>query len=97
MSHVAGLGRDESRWVLDFVGAHVTDVAFQCRWRWSEGDLAIWDERSTLHRSAADHWPHRRVIRRLEIDGDRPFFDPTADHPPGFGRRAARMAADVDR
>ena len=38
--------------------------------------LAIWDERSTLHRAAADHFPQRRIIRRLEIDGDRPYFDP---------------------
>ena len=37
----------------------------------------VWDERSTLHRSAADHFPQHRIIRRLEIDGDRPYFDPT--------------------
>ena len=46
------------------------------RWQWEQGDLTIWDERSTLHRTSADHWPQKRVIRRLEIDGDRPFFDP---------------------
>ncbi|MYE65824.1 MAG: taurine dioxygenase, partial [Acidimicrobiaceae bacterium] len=45
-------------------------------WQWQNGDLAIWDERSTLHRSAADHFPQERIIRRLEIDGDRPYFDP---------------------
>lgn len=75
ISHVVGLTPAESRAVLDLVGDHVKDVALQCRWHWSDGDLAIWDERSTLHRSAADHWPQRRVIRRLEIEGDRPFFD----------------------
>ena len=42
------------------------------------GDLAIWDERSTLHRAAADHFPQRRIIRRLEIDGDRPYYDPNS-------------------
>lgn len=76
VSHVVGMTRAESRSVLRFVGDHVKDVAFQCRWKWTNGDLAIWDERSTLHRSAADHWPQRRIIRRLEIDGDRPFYDP---------------------
>ncbi len=50
--------------------------SLHCRWQWQTGDLAIWDERSTLHRSAADHFPQRRIIRRLEIDGDRPYFDP---------------------
>ena len=51
-------------------------VSLHCRWQWQNGHLAIWDERSTLHRSAADHFPQRRIIRRLEIDGDRPYFDP---------------------
>lgn len=72
MSHVEGLTAAESRAVLDFVGDHVKEPSFHCRWSWTEGDLAIWDERSTLHRAAADHWPQRRVIRRLEIDGTRP-------------------------
>lgn len=66
----------ENHAVLSMLAEHVNDPRLHCRWRWAEGDLAIWDERSTLHRAAGDHWPHRRVIRRLEIDGDRPFFDP---------------------
>ncbi len=77
ISHIKDLTEAESRTVLDFIETHVKEVALHCRWSWSQGDLAIWDERSTLHRSAADHWPQRRVIRRLEIDGDRPFFDPS--------------------
>ena len=68
----------ESRTIVRFLDEHVKDPSFHCRWHWSEGDLAVWDERSTLHRAAADHFPYRRVIRRLEIDGDRPYFDPTA-------------------
>lgn len=76
ISHINELSADEGRTVLDLIDHHVTDPALHCRWSWTEGDLAIWDERSTLHRAAADHWPHRRVVRRLEIDGDAPFFDP---------------------
>ena len=69
---VVELSEAESAAVLAFVGDHVKDPSLHCRWHWSKGDLAIWDERSTLHRAAADHWPQRRIIRRLEIDGDRP-------------------------
>lgn len=76
IDHVAGVSRAESDMVLNFVRQHVADVSLHCRWQWQEGDLAIWDERSTLHRAAADHFPQRRIIRRLEIDGDRPYFDP---------------------
>ena len=76
VSHVAGVSRAESDMVLNFLREHVAEVSLHCRWQWQNGDLAIWDERSTLHRSAADHFPQRRIIRRLEIDGDRPYFNP---------------------
>ena len=75
---VAGVSRAESEMVLGFVRQHIADVSLHCRWQWQAGDLAIWDERSTLHRAAADHFPQRRIIRRLEIDGDRPTSTPTA-------------------
>lgn len=76
MSHIEQLTAAESRALIHLLDEHVKESSLHCRWQWSKGDLAIWDERSTLHRSAADHWPQVRVIRRLEIDGDRPFFDP---------------------
>lgn len=69
---IKDLREPESNRILDLIEEHVREVSLHCRWQWSNGDLAIWDERSTLHRSAADHWPQRRIIRRLEIDGDRP-------------------------
>jgi alpha-ketoglutarate-dependent taurine dioxygenase len=50
--------------------------AMQDLLRWQPGDLAIWDERSTNHRSAGDHFPQHRSIRRIEVDGDRPFYRP---------------------
>lgn len=78
MDRIRDMRRDESDALLDFLRRHVTDERFQCRWRWSPGDLAIWDERSTMHRAAADHFPQHRTVCRIEIDGDRPYFDPEA-------------------
>lgn len=66
---------DESRAMVDMLVQHVANPAFHCRWSWREGDVAIWDERSTLHRAAADHVGQYRRIRRIEIDGDRPYYD----------------------
>ncbi|MEM7142694.1 MAG: TauD/TfdA family dioxygenase [Actinomycetota bacterium] len=88
ISHINELTETEGRTVLDMIDAHVQDPRFHVRWRWTDGDLAIWDERSTLHRAAADHWPQRRVIRRCEIDGDRPYFDP--DRQPVASQGVAR-------
>ena len=76
MRRINELSEHESRMVIDFIDRHVADPALHCRWSWREGDVAIWDERSTLHRAAADHVGQYRSIRRIEIDGDRPYFDP---------------------
>ena len=75
---IKGLHPDESDAVIRLLKAHIANERFQCRWTWKEGDVAIWDERSTMHRAAADHFPQHRVVRRVEIDGDRPFFNPAA-------------------
>jgi taurine dioxygenase len=72
MRGIVGMRDDESRTLLDFFMCHVQDARFHCRWRWREGDLAIWDERSTNHRSAGDHFPQRREMRRAEVGGARP-------------------------
>ena len=66
----------ENAALLRYLGEHVNDPRLHCRWQWRDGDLAIWDERATLHRAAADHWPQRRIVRRCEIDGTAPYFDP---------------------
>jgi taurine dioxygenase len=76
LRYIKDVSDEESKAIVDFLAEHVKDPSLHCRWHWHEGDLAVWDERSTLHRAAADHFPYRRVVRRLEIDGDRPYFDP---------------------
>jgi taurine dioxygenase len=76
MRRIVGLHDDESRTILDLLARHIDDARYQVRWRWTPGDLAIWDERSTNHRSAGDHFPQHRSIRRIEITGTRPSFDP---------------------
>ncbi|NDH84505.1 MAG: taurine dioxygenase [Acidimicrobiia bacterium] len=71
MNRIVGFSEHESKSLLTFIGEWVKEPRFHVRWQWEQGDLAIWDERSTLHRASADHWPQKRVIRRLEIDGPR--------------------------
>ncbi len=36
------------------------------------GDVAIWDERCTLHHALLDHYPKHRKMNRCTVDGDRP-------------------------
>ena len=86
MHHIVGLPSDESDAILDFLDAHVDQPRFHVRWKWSPGELAIWDERTTLHRGVSDHYPQRRVIRRCTVDGEAPFFDPQREPDPGYVR-----------
>jgi taurine dioxygenase len=76
MRRIVGMTDKESHALLDLLARHIDDARFHCRWRWTPGDLAIWDERSTNHRNAGDYFPQVRRIRRIEITGDRPYFDP---------------------
>jgi taurine dioxygenase len=74
MDQIVGMHRDESDALLGYLGRHLEDPNFCVRWRWTEGDLAIWDEASTNHRALSDHYPAHRVMRRCTVDGGRPFF-----------------------
>ena len=42
------------------------------RWRWTEGDVAIWDNRATQHYAIDDYGDQPRVMRRVTVDGDVP-------------------------
>lgn len=80
--YVVGLTESESTALLDFLVRHIEQPRFHCRWSWTEGDLAIWDERSTNHRGISDHYPQVREVRRCTVDGDRPFFDSSVPYQP---------------
>ena len=71
--HILDLEPEESRSLLDFLRSHIDQERFHVTWSWSVGDLAIWDERSTVHRGCSDHFPQEREVRRCVIDGDRPY------------------------
>ena len=78
MRRIAGMTPEESAAILEFLKRHIDRSPFHCRWRWQPGDLAIWDERSTVHQAVNDHFPQVRSVHRCVVDGDRPYFDPDA-------------------
>ena len=68
---VVELERAESEAMLAFLRGYVTDPTFSCRYRWSDGTVAMWDNRCTLHRVASDY-VGERIIHRVTVAGDAP-------------------------
>ncbi len=63
----------ESEAVLRLLFAHLAKPEHSVRWRWQEGDVAFWDNRSTLHYAVDDYRPAHRIMHRATIMGDRPY------------------------
>lgn len=62
--------REESLPILTYLYDHAVQPEFTCRFRWRPGSLAVWDNRSTWHTAINDYDGHRRVMRRITIEGD---------------------------
>lgn len=69
-----GMSEEESAPLLDFLNRHSQRPEFQIRFRWRKGSLALWDNRSTQHIAVNDYPGYRRVMDRVTIAGDKPFF-----------------------
>lgn len=69
---IVGLNRNENDALWSFLRYLPAMPNIQCRWRWHEGDVVIWDERATQHFGAADHRGQERVMRRVLVTGDTP-------------------------
>ena len=65
------LSRPESQMLLSYLFRWQEQVQFSARWRWSPGDVVMWDERVTLHIMVNDT-EGRRELRRVSVLGDRP-------------------------
>ncbi|HET7097122.1 MAG TPA: TauD/TfdA family dioxygenase [Casimicrobiaceae bacterium] len=75
LAHTArfeGMTEAESAPLLDFLFRHQVRPEFTCRFRWTRGALAFWDNRSTQHNPINDYHGHLRRMLRITIAGDRP-------------------------
>ena len=67
-----GWTEQESAGLMAFLFAHQIAPEFQCRLSWQVGDIAIWDNRCTLHYPLNDYHGHRRLLHRITLKGDQP-------------------------
>jgi taurine dioxygenase len=64
---------EESRPLLEYLYRHCVRPEFTCRFRWSKGALAFWDNRCVQHNPVNDYHGHRREMHRVTAQGDRPI------------------------
>jgi taurine dioxygenase len=67
-----GMTEEESRPLLDYLLNHGHRPEFTCRFRYTPGSVAFWDNRCVKHIAVNDAGPYRRVARRIQIAGSRP-------------------------
>jgi taurine dioxygenase len=70
------LGREKSEQMVRELLAQHGRPETVCRFTWEAGSIAFWDNRAVQHYAASDYYPHRRVLRRVTISGDRPYYEP---------------------
>ena len=76
--HIVDMDPQESRDLLDTLYKTAWNPELQCRFRWEVGSMAFWDNRACQHFAASDYYPDVRVMERVTIEGDRPYFDAAA-------------------
>ncbi len=63
---------EESAPLLRYLFEHSTRAEFTCRFRWTVGSLAMWDNRCAMHNPINDYHGHRRTLNRITLEGDVP-------------------------
>ncbi len=64
---IQGMEEAESQPLLQKLFWTAWEPEVQCRFRWSPGAVAVWDNRSSQHYPVADYWPETRGMERITI------------------------------
>jgi len=81
-----GCNVKQSQHLLALFQEFITAPENTVRWKWRLGDVAIWDNRATQHRSVADFGDEQRQLRRSTVHGTVPVgVDGQPSKPIGFG------------
>lgn len=70
---IDGWTEAESKPLLQFLLDHAARPEFVCRFRWTEGAMALWDNRCTQHFAINDYFGQQRRMHKIMVKGDTPF------------------------
>ena len=68
------LSENEGQSLLNFIFEHQIQPEFCCRFKWTPGTLAFWDNRWMQHYPVNDYHGHCRIMHRLTLKGDIPYL-----------------------
>jgi len=73
-AEIVGLPANESDDILNFLFEHTIRPEFRYDFRWSPGDVVMWDNRSTMHSATTRNLPagQYRSLYRTTVRGERP-------------------------
>ena len=69
-SYIIGLTVNESNSLKTFLTNHMNKPEDQMRWKWSTGDMIMWDNRVTMHYAVSDYMPNYRCMNRITVVND---------------------------
>jgi taurine dioxygenase len=71
VNHIIGMTTNESNSLKTWLANHMNRPEIQLRWKWQEGDVAMWDNRITMHYAVADYLPAYRCMNRITVISDK--------------------------
>lgn len=73
-AEIVGMPAEESNAVLEYLFEHTIRPDFRYDFRWSPGDVVMWDNRSTMHSATTRDLPagQHRTLYRTTVRGERP-------------------------
>jgi alpha-ketoglutarate-dependent sulfate ester dioxygenase len=92
LQKLVGYSQADSARLIGILQSHVSRPENTVRWRWTEGDVAIWDNRATQHYAIDDYGNQPRIVRRVTIAGDVPV---SVDGRRSVTRRRPKTAAQA--
>ena len=70
------LGIEAAKEIVNFLQQQHGRPEYVCRFKWGPGSIAFWDNRAVQHYASSDYYPHDRLLRRVTVSGDRPYYNP---------------------
>ena len=72
VNYFKGFTREESLPLINLLSRQAEFPEYQCRFRWSDNSIAVWDNRLVQHYALSDYWPDVRIMERASVIGEPP-------------------------